>query len=56
MSAILKVCEVNNVEPEGQRLLSVPLREKLEAEAESLKLINRQKASRGSLTTFMSKE
>ena len=28
MSAILKVCEVNNVEPEGaKRLLSVPLRE-----------------------------
>ena len=50
-------CELNNVEPEGaKRLLSVPLREKLEAEAESLKLINRQKASRGSLTTFMSKE
>ena len=57
ISAILKVWEINNVEPEGaKRLLSVPLREKLEAEAESLKLINRQKASRGSLTTFMSKE
>ena len=29
MSAILKVCEINNVEPEGaKRLLSVPLREK----------------------------
>ena len=28
----------------------------VEAEAESLKLINRQTASRGSLTTFMSKE
>ena len=51
------MCDVNNVEPEGaKRLLSIPLREKLEAEAESLKLINRQKASRGSLTTFMSKE
>ena len=41
MSAILKVCELNNVEPEGaKRLLSIPLKEKLTAEAEKLKLIN----------------
>ena len=55
MSAILKVCENNNVEPEGaKRLLSVPLKEKLTAEAEKLKLINREKASRGSLESFIS--
>ena len=55
MSAILKVCEINNVEPEGaKRLLSVPLKEKLTAEAEKLKLINREKASRGSLESFIS--
>ena len=56
MSAILKVCEINGVEPEGaKRLLSVPLKEKLTAEAEKLKLINREKASRGSLESFISK-
>ena len=55
MSAILKVCEINGVEPEGaKRLLSVPLKEKLTAEAEKLKLINRDKASRGSLESFIS--
>ena len=55
MSAILKVCELNNVEPEGaKRLLSNPLKEKLTAEAEKLKLINREKASRGSLGSFIS--
>ena len=54
MSAILKVCEINGVEPEGaKRLLSVPLKEKLTAEAEKLKLINREKASRGSLESFI---
>ena len=55
MSAILKVCELNNVEPEGaKRLLSIPLKEKLTAEAEKLKLINREKSSRGSLESFIS--
>ena len=55
MSAILKVCELNNVEPEGaKRLISNPLKEKLNAEAENLKLINREKASRGSLESFIS--
>ena len=55
MSAILKVCELNNVEPEGaKRLLSNPLKEKLTAEAEKLKLINSEKASRGSLESFIS--
>ncbi len=53
MSAILKVCEVNGVEPEGaKRLLSPPLKEKLTAEAERLKLINVEKSSRASLTSF----
>jgi len=57
MGAILKICEDNNIEPEGaKRLLSNPLKEKLEAEAESLKLINRVKSSRGSLQTFFDKE
>ena len=56
MSAILLVCEKIGVEPEGaKRLLSVPLKEKLTAEAERLKLINRDKASRGSLESFISK-
>ena len=55
MSAILKVCELNNVEPEGaKRLLSAPLKEKLTAQAEKLKLINSDKASRGSLESFIS--
>ena len=55
MSAILRVCENNNVEPEGaKRLLSIPLKEKLTDEAEKLKLINREKASRGSLESFIS--
>ncbi len=55
MSAILKVCELNNVEPEGaKRLLSNPMKEKLTAEAEKLKLINREKASRGSIESFIS--
>ena len=55
MSAILKVCELNNIEPEGaKRLLSAPLKEKLTAEAEKLKLNNRDKASRGSLESFIS--
>ena len=49
------VCELNNVEPEGaKRLLSIPLKEKLTAEAEKLKLINREKSSRGSLESFIS--
>ena len=56
MSAILLVCEKNGVEPEGaKRLLSIPLKEKLTAEAERLKLINRDKSSRGSLESFISK-
>jgi len=53
MSAILKICELNGIEPEGaKRLLSTPLKEKLEAEAESLKLISREQSSRASLSSF----
>ena len=55
MSAILKVCEINGVEPEGAKRLTIcSLKEKLTAEAEKLKLINREKASRGSLESFIS--
>tara|TARA_B100001939_G_C16946269_1_gene620500 strand:+ start:1917 stop:2156 length:240 start_codon:yes stop_codon:yes gene_type:complete len=57
MSAILKVCELNNIEPEGaKRLLTNPLKEKLQAEAESLKLINREVSSRASLVSFFPTE
>jgi hypothetical protein len=56
MGAILKVCEENKLEPEGaKRLLSNPLKEKLEAEAKSLKMIDRTKTSRASLQGFFVK-
>lgn len=56
MGAILKVCEINNLEPEGaKRLLSNPLKEKLEAEAKGLKMIDRTKTSRASLQGFFIK-
>lgn len=56
MGAILKVCEDNKLEPEGaKRLLSNPLKEKLEAEAKSLKMIDRTKTSRASLQGFFVK-
>lgn len=56
MDAILKTCEVNQIEPEGvKRLLTPPLKEKLQAEAEKLKLVNREKSSRASLSGFFSK-
>ena len=55
MSAIVKVCELNNVEPEGaKRLLTQPLKDKLEAEAAGLNLINRGNNSKGSITSFFS--
>lgn len=55
MDAIVKVCELNNIEPEStKRLLSDPLREKLEAEAQGLKLINRSNAPKGTITSFFS--
>lgn len=53
MSAIIRVCEVNNIEPESaKRLLSQPLKEKLEAEATRLNMINRGQNSQGSITKF----
>lgn len=53
VDAILKVCDENNIEPESaKRLLSQPLKEKLEAEAQQLKLINRGMSSRASITSF----
>lgn len=53
MDAILKVCENNNIEPESsKRLLSRPLKEKLECEAEQLRLINRSVSSRASIVSF----
>ena len=42
MDAIIKVCENNKIEPEStKRLLSDPLKERLEAEAKKLNMINR---------------
>jgi hypothetical protein len=53
ISAVLKVCEESNIEPEGaKRLLSTPLKDKLEAEATGLNLVNRGKKSKGNLTSF----
>ena len=55
MDAIVKVCELNNIEPEStKRLLSDPLREKLEAEAQGVKLINRGNAPKATITSFFS--
>jgi len=56
ISCILKVCEDNKVDPESaKRLLSQPLKEKLEAEATQLNLINRNSRSQGSIEAFYSK-
>ena len=53
MSAIVKVCDLNNIEPESaKRLLTQPLKDKLEAEAAGLNLINRGNNSKGSITSF----
>jgi hypothetical protein len=53
MSAILKVCEQHMLEPESaKRLLTNPLREKLEAEATKMNMVNRGKNSQGTLTSF----
>ena len=53
MSAIIKVCELNNIEPESaNRLISPPLKEKLEAEATGLNMINRTSRSQSSLSGF----
>ncbi len=56
ISCILKVCEDNKVDPESaKRLLSTPLKEKLEAEAEALNLINRGRRSQGTIVSFFTK-
>ena len=53
MDAIISVCEKNNLEPESaKRFISIPLREKLEAEAQGLNMVNRGKVGRGSITSF----
>jgi hypothetical protein len=53
MDAILRVCEDNKIEPESaKRLLSQPLKEKLEAEAQKLRLIDRGMSSRATITSF----
>ena len=53
MSAIIKICEVNKVEPESaKRLISAPLKEKLQAEAEKLNMINRETRSQSTLAGF----
>ena len=57
MGAILKICEDHLLEPESaKRLLSPALKDKLEAEATHLNMINRGKHSRASLTGFYSKK
>ena len=56
MGAILKICEEHMLEPESaKRLLSPALKDKLEAEATVLNMINRGKHSRASLASFYSK-
>ena len=53
MGAIVRVCEEHNLEPESaKRLLSNPLKEKLEAEAQKLNLINRGQVSQANITKF----
>ena len=53
MSAVIKICEVNRVEPESaKRLISSPLKEKLQAEAEQLNMLNRETRSQSSLAGF----
>ena len=55
LSAIIKVCEDNNLEPEAsKRLISAPLKEKLQAEAKGLNLIYRGENSVGTITKFFS--
>ena len=57
MGAILKICEDHLLEPESaKRLLSPALKDKLEAEATHLNMINRGKHSRASLASFYSKK
>ena len=53
VDAILKVCEQNNLEPESaKRLISQPLKDKLEAEAQGLNMVNRGTTAKGTITSF----
>ena len=53
MDAIISVCEKNNLEHESaKRFISQPLKEKLEAEATGLNMVNRGKISKSNLTSF----
>ena len=53
MDAIITVCERNNLEPESaKRFISIPLREKLEAEAQGLNMVNRGKVGTGNIKSF----
>lgn len=54
IGTVLKVCANENIEPESvKRLLSDPLKEKLTAEAERLKLVRRGESSRASIDKFL---
>lgn len=53
MGAIVKICENNKLEPESaKRLISQPLKDKLEAEAQGLNMVNRGKTTKGTITRF----
>lgn len=53
MGAIVKICEDNKLEPESaKRLISQPLKDKLEAEAQGLNMVNRGKTTKGTITRF----
>ena len=53
MSLIIKVCELNKVEPESaKRLISAPLKEKLQV-IEQLNMINRHTRSQSTLIGFL---
>ena len=54
IGTVLKVCSNENIEPESvKRLLSDPLKDKLSAEAEQLRLVRRGDSSRASINKFM---
>ena len=57
MSAIIKICEVNNIEPESaKRLISAPLKENCSMKSdpqEKLNMINRHNAKSVNLTWFL---
>ena len=56
MGAIVRVCENNNLEPESaKRLISPPLKEKLEAEATGLNMVNRGTSTKGTINRFFEK-